>query len=83
MRIDRIRITDFRNIASLELALCPGANVIYGDNGQGKTNFIEAVWMCTGAKSFRGAKDAQLVRFGAPQAAFLCGRTRTEGAFDD
>ena len=45
MRIDRIRITDFRNIASLELALCPGANVIYGDNGQGKTNFIEAVWM--------------------------------------
>ena len=73
MRIDRIRITDFRNIASLELALCPGANVIYGDNGQGKTNFIEAVWMCTGAKSFRGAKDAQLVRFGAPQAAVEAG----------
>lgn len=73
MRIDRIRITDFRNIASMELALCPGANVIYGDNGQGKTNFIEAVWMCTGAKSFRGAKDAQLVRFGAPQAAVEAG----------
>lgn len=73
MRIDRIRITDFRNIASLELALCPGANVIYGDNGQGKTNFVEAVWMCTGAKSFRGARDAQLVRFSAPQAAIEAG----------
>ncbi len=68
MKINRIRISDFRNIASLELELSDGANVVYGDNGQGKTNFVEAVWLFTGAKSFRGAKDGQLVRFGAPQA---------------
>ena len=61
MKINRIRISDFRNIASLELELSDGANVVYGDNGQGKTNFVEAVWLFTGAKSFRGAKDGQLV----------------------
>lgn len=60
MKINRIRISDFRNIASLELELSDGANVVYGDNGQGKTNFVEAVWLFTGAKSFRGAKDGSL-----------------------
>ncbi len=67
MRINRIKLCDFRNLCQLELTLCEHANVIYGDNGQGKTNFIEAVWMFTGAKSFRGAKDQQLVRFGCAQ----------------
>ena len=69
MRIDRVRLHDFRNIAAMELSLCDGANIIYGQNGQGKTNLIEALWLFTGAKSFRGARDAQLVRFGQPQAA--------------
>lgn len=68
MRIDRIKINDFRNIAAMELKLCENANIIYGDNGQGKTNFVEAIWLFTGAKSFRGAKDSQLVRFDCPQA---------------
>lgn len=68
MKINRISIEDFRNIQKMELTLCENANIIYGDNGQGKTNFIEAVWMFTGAKSFRGAKDAQLVRFGESTA---------------
>ena len=52
----------------MELKLCENANIIYGDNGQGKTNFVEAIWLFTGAKSFRGAKDSQLVRFDCPQA---------------
>ncbi|MFR9190430.1 MAG: AAA family ATPase [Anaerotruncus massiliensis (ex Togo et al. 2019)] len=56
MKINRIRISDFRNIASLELEL-DGANVVYGDNGQGKTNFVEAVWLFTGAE-LPSAKDA-------------------------
>lgn len=69
MRIEKVRILDFRNIPFLELELCDGPNVIYGENGQGKTNFIEAIWLFTGAKSFRGARDAQMVRFDQPQAA--------------
>lgn len=66
MKIQKIAIANFRNIENLELTLCENANIIYGDNGQGKTNFVEAVWMFTGAKSFRGAKDHQLVRFDQP-----------------
>jgi len=69
VRVSRIKLCDFRNIRSMELELCENANIIYGDNGQGKTNFIEAVWLFTGAKSFRGAKDSQMIRFDCPQAA--------------
>lgn len=68
MKADRIKLHDFRNICDLELTLCETANIIYGDNGQGKTNLIEAVWLFTGAKSFRGARDSQLVRFEQPMA---------------
>lgn len=52
----------------MELELCENANIIYGDNGQGKTNFVEAIWLFTGAKSFRGAKDSQMVRFNEARA---------------
>ena len=52
------------NIENIEINLCENANIIYGDNGQGKTNFLEALWMFTGAKSFRGVRDSELVRFG-------------------
>lgn len=43
-------------------------NIIYGDNAQGKTNLIEALWLFTGAKSFRGAKDIEMVAFGQEKA---------------
>ena len=41
MRIDRLTLTGFRNIGEMELSPCPGVNVIYGDNAQGKTNLME------------------------------------------
>lgn len=64
MRLESIELTNFRNIRSLSLEAAPGVNVIYGENAQGKTNLTEAIWMFTGAKSFRGAKDKEMVRFG-------------------
>ncbi len=42
--------------------------VLCGNNGQGKTNLLEAIWLLTGGKSFRGGKDAELVRRGEPFA---------------
>ena len=57
MKIDKICLTDFRNIETLQLEPDAGVNIIYGDNAQGKTNLMEAVWLFTGAKSFRGAKE--------------------------
>ncbi|MEQ2397897.1 DNA replication/repair protein RecF [Merdimmobilis hominis] len=64
MRIDRLTLTGFRNIGEMELSPCPGVNVIYGDNAQGKTNLMEAIYLFTGAKSFRGAKDREMVGLG-------------------
>lgn len=52
----------------MELSPCDGINVIYGDNAQGKTNLIEAIWLFTGNQSFRGSKTGELVRFGEEAA---------------
>ena len=61
---------------------CETVNIIYGDNAQGKTNLLEAIWLLSGAKSFRGAKDADLIRFGESRALiesdfFCAGRQQT------
>ena len=68
MRVDRLVAEQFRNIEQLRLEPHPGANVIFGDNAQGKTNLLEAIWLFCGAKSFRGAKEKELVRLGQDMA---------------
>ena len=77
MRLEHLRVENFRNLAEAELVPSPVLTVICGPNGQGKTNLLEAVWLLTGGKSFRGAKDAELIRRGAPfavlEAAFSAG----------
>lgn len=65
MYITHLKITDFRNYALAEIAPCEGTNLIIGRNAQGKTNLVEAICYLSAARSFRGAKDAELVRFGA------------------
>ena len=82
MRISRLHLEQFRNIESLSVFPCETVNIIYGDNAQGKTNLLEAIWLLSGAKSFRGAKDADLIRFGESRALiesdFFCdGRQQT------
>ena len=71
MKAKKIKGRDFRNLLPFEVEFSPGMNVIYGNNAQGKTNFIEALWLFTGAKSFRGAKDSELVAFGQKDAELL------------
>ncbi len=63
MKINSIDIEKFRNIEKLELEFSD-VNIIYGENAQGKTNLIEAIYLFTGAKSFRGVRDRELVKFG-------------------
>ncbi len=77
MRLEKLALTDYRNIAQAEL--CPGREltVICGNNGQGKTNLLEAIWLLTGGKSFRGGKDAELIRRGA-EFAVIEGKTARE-----
>jgi DNA replication and repair protein RecF len=69
MRVEALRIKNFRNIRGIELLPNEGANIIFGDNAQGKTNLLEAIWLFSGAKSFRGAKDGEFVRFGEKDSA--------------
>jgi len=55
---------DYRNLANADLALPPEGMAVVGENGQGKTNLIEAIYYLQLLRSFRGARDAELVRFG-------------------
>ena len=69
MRIKSLKIENFRNIKDIQIFPSDEMNVIYGENAQGKTNIIEAIWLFTGAKSFRGAKDEELKRFSCEKAS--------------
>ncbi len=68
MIFKNLSIENFRNIKSERFSFDKGMNVIYGQNAQGKTNILESLWCFTGAKSFRGAKDFELVNFNSEQA---------------
>jgi len=59
-----IDIKTYRNIERANVVFSPGINIIYGENAQGKTNFMEAVWLMSGGKSFRGTKDRDMIGFG-------------------
>lgn len=65
MKINSIVIENFRNIQKLNLDF-EDVNIIYGENAQGKTNLVEAIYLFTGSKSFRGVKDKELIKFDAP-----------------
>jgi len=68
MKVVRLNLKKFRNIEEITIEPCDGMNVICGENAQGKTNLIEAIWLFTGAKSFRGSKDSMFVKNGEEQA---------------
>lgn len=63
MKVDKFTAEGFRNIKRLELAPCDGINVIYGENAQGKTNILEGIRFFSSGRSFRGAKDRELIGF--------------------
>ncbi len=71
MRVLSLGCRGFRNLEdSLKapLEFSPSVNVLFGENGQGKTNFLEAIWLFTGGRSFRGAKDGELICRGQQEA---------------
>ena len=68
MKVQGLELENYRNFDKEYFNPNPGINIIYGDNAQGKTNLIEAIWLFTGGKSFRGAKDLDLISFSQKQA---------------
>ena len=63
MYIESIRLNNFRNYESLEMNFDQGTNILYGDNAQGKTNILEAVYLAGTSKSHKGSKDREMIRF--------------------
>ncbi len=63
MYLKAVEIKNFRNIESALLSFSPKVNVILGKNAQGKTNLLEAIWLLSGNKSFRGASDREFAAF--------------------
>lgn len=62
MKINRLEAENFRNLKNTAVDF-EGVNIIYGENAQGKTNLIEALYLFTGSKSFRGTRDSDLICF--------------------
>jgi DNA replication and repair protein RecF len=63
MIINNVQADGFRNLSGVDISLSEGLNVISGENAQGKTNLLECIWMMTGVRSFRGAKERELIGF--------------------
>ena len=68
MVIESIELKDYRNYKELHMEFGSGTNILYGDNAQGKTNILEAVYVCSTTKSHRGSKDRETIRFSAEEA---------------
>lgn len=62
MFIDRISVENYRNYTSLDIQLSNDVNIFYGNNGQGKTNLLEALYYNVIGKSFRNTKDHDIIR---------------------
>jgi DNA replication and repair protein RecF len=73
VHVTELTVRNYRNLAAIDVDIPPEGLVIVGDNGQGKTNFIEALYYLVLFRSLRGAGDRDLVRFGEP--GFFVGGT--------
>ncbi|MCL2860429.1 MAG: DNA replication/repair protein RecF [Oscillospiraceae bacterium] len=63
MYIEKIKLINFRNYIEQEIELNKRINIFYGDNAQGKTNILEAIYMCSIGKSFRKKREKEIINF--------------------
>ena len=82
MFLTRIILHDFKNIAEAEVTFSPKVNYIYGSNGAGKTNLLDAIYYLSMTKSFFSASDQYVYAYGAPEAT-LCGFYRMDGGTEE
>lgn len=68
MIIKSLELQNFRNYDSLSMTFDSGTNILYGDNAQGKTNILEAIYLSATTKSHKGSKDKDVVNFQADEA---------------
>lgn len=63
MIIESLELKNYRNYDQLHIEFSPGTNIFYGNNAQGKTNILEAVYVCCTTRSHRGSKDREMIHF--------------------
>ena len=68
MIVESIKLNHFRNYDKLELKFDRGTNLFYGNNAQGKTNILEAVYLCGTTRSHKGSKDREVIHFGEEES---------------
>ncbi len=78
MHVQRLCLANFRNYEMLEIHPGPGLNVLVGENGQGKSNLLEAIYLLATTKSFRASKDSEVIRNGSKEAVAF-----GEAAYED
>ena len=84
MYIKKIQILNYRNYKNLNIALGKNVNVFMGDNAQGKTNILEAIYYCAFARSHRTSKDRELINWNSENAyiSILVGKERLDKTID-
>jgi len=80
MKITRAQLNHFRSYENCVLAPCEGVNVLLGDNGQGKTNVLEALYLCCTGRSHRTRQDRELISWGADFASVKAEAERRDGS---
>lgn len=68
MIIKSLELDNIRNYKYLDIQFDPGVNILYGDNAQGKTNILEAIYVSATTKSHRGNKDSEIINFNTEEA---------------
>lgn len=63
MKVIALKFENYRNLRDNIIEPCDGVNIIYGDNAQGKTNLLEALWLFCGGHSFRASKDNEVINW--------------------
>lgn len=78
MRFLSLRLKDYRNFANVRLSFSPGLNILIGDNGQGKTNLLESLYVISQGDSFRFGDNSTLIRHGSSEALIEADLERKE-----
>ncbi|MBP9996933.1 MAG: DNA replication/repair protein RecF [Lachnospiraceae bacterium] len=68
MIIKSLELSNYRNYESLNIVFDKGTNILYGDNAQGKTNILEAIYLSATTKSHKSSKDSDIIEFGSDEA---------------
>src|SRR5271166_3393785 len=75
LAVEALSVRSFRNLASVDIELGRGLNVVHGENGQGKTNLLESLYVLGTSRSFRSSRQAEQIALGSALAS-VRGRIR-------